>query len=94
MAVHRHYKVRGAWIRTKGQVRAKNAKICVEKCNRWNVDRLGRGTTSRFPDDCVAVRWRHNNKKYRYKARRRCWLLKSVGEEIKSRGWSWGMATN
>merc|ERR1712080_286762 len=45
------------------------ARLCRKKCRIWN---------NKHPDEeCVAWNWRTNNKKFPYKMRRRCILLKT-----------------
>merc|ERR1712061_479394 len=78
--IQRGYKIRGQRIKTGNDDMAKDAAICKKKCAKYSGD-----------DACVAWNWRPNNKRFPYKLRRRCILLKKVtGSAFKIKGWFTG----
>merc|ERR1712165_687297 len=70
--IYHNYKIKGQRLRINRAVKTRTAKICGQKCTFYNTKNSGAAET------CAAWLWRQNNKKLKYRLRRRCIFLKNA----------------
>merc|ERR1712038_1863078 len=86
--IYHNYKIKGQRLRINKAVKTRTAKICGQKCTFYNTKNPGASET------CAAWLWRQNNKKIKYRLRRRCIFLKNTAtsefQSKQTQGWSCG----